>query len=350
MCYEATMSLTSGIRAGSEEGSYTRRISLTGAENYGAWKAKLKTILNAEDCLQIVHGVETCPDEVLAIEDGVDGVMNQVAMNTNVADLRDFGKRSRKAASLIMQTVSDKISITIESLSDDPMAMWLKLKNDYEQVSPALKQLAKREFLAFEMADEEKCIDSKNRFENLVGNCVLQNLVISEEDQVLTLMDAIPEKYDPLKDTYYNNTPLPGIAWLWGRLTEKEIIERKREGKMHASALAAESFYMGGRVSQGGRGGRGGRGGIGGYKDFRASGGGKRGEEDRDESCFRCGKSDHWSRECPSKKSVCGWCGAKGHCESRCYDKGDGHPRGRKSDGGKEAECSFAEYGHTEVL
>ena len=63
-------------------------------------------------------------------------------MNTNVADLRDFAQRSRKAASLIMQTVSDKISITIESLIDDPMAMWLKLKNDYEQVSPALKQLA----------------------------------------------------------------------------------------------------------------------------------------------------------------------------------------------------------------
>ena len=102
------------------------------------------------------------------------------------------------------------------------------------------------------MEDEEKCIDSKNRFENLVGNCFLQNLVISEEDQVLTLMDAIPEKYDPFKDTYYNNTPLPGIAWLWDRLTEKEIIEGKREGKMHALALAAQSCHMGGRGSQGG--------------------------------------------------------------------------------------------------
>ena len=58
------------------------------------------------------------------------------------------------------------------------------------------------------MEDEEKFIDSKNRFENLVGNRFLQNLVISEEDQVLKLMDAIPEKHDPLKDTYYNNTLL----------------------------------------------------------------------------------------------------------------------------------------------
>ena len=75
------MSLSSGIRAGSEKGSYTPRIFLTGAENYGAWKAKLKTILNAEDCWEIVHGVETCPNEVLAIQDGVDAVVNQVAMN-----------------------------------------------------------------------------------------------------------------------------------------------------------------------------------------------------------------------------------------------------------------------------
>ena len=46
-----------------------------------------------------------------------------------MADFRGFVKRSRKAAPLMMQTVSDKISITIESLSDDSVAMWLKFKN-----------------------------------------------------------------------------------------------------------------------------------------------------------------------------------------------------------------------------
>ena len=90
--------------------------------------------------------------------------------------------------------------------------------------------------------------------------------------------------------------------------------------------------------------------GIVGNKDIRAGGWGKGGDEDRDKSCFRCGESNHWIMECQSKDSVCGWCGAKGHSESRCYDKSDGHSRGRKSDGGKEAECNFAECGYAEVL
>ena len=70
----------------------------------------------ATDLIRPDNGVETCPDEVLAIEDGVNGVMNQVAMNTNAADLRDFAKRSRKAASLIMQTVSDNVGIRVSVL------------------------------------------------------------------------------------------------------------------------------------------------------------------------------------------------------------------------------------------
>lgn len=51
--------------------------------------------------------------------------------------------------------------------------------------------------------------------------------------------------------------------------------------------------------------GRGERGGNG-------NGSGRRGSDIKTGNCCKCGESDHWSRECPMKGSVCGWCEAKG--------------------------------------
>ena len=60
-------SSTSGIRASHEEGMYTRRTILRGADNYGPWKVKMKTVLNADDCWQIVCGREVFPSEVIPV-------------------------------------------------------------------------------------------------------------------------------------------------------------------------------------------------------------------------------------------------------------------------------------------
>ena len=51
----------------------------------------------------------------------------------------------------------------------------------------------------------------------------------------------------------------------------------------------------------------------------------------KSENCFRCGESDHWSRECPQKDTICTWCAGVGHIEQTCYSKVNGAPRGGKS-------------------
>ena len=55
------MSLTSGIRAGSSE--YAKRILLKDKASYYPWKAKITSILDTEDCYDIVR----CEELALAL-------------------------------------------------------------------------------------------------------------------------------------------------------------------------------------------------------------------------------------------------------------------------------------------
>ena len=56
------MASHSGIRArDSEQGEYSRKPILKNAEGYGAWSTKMETILDADDCWEIVQGTEAEP-------------------------------------------------------------------------------------------------------------------------------------------------------------------------------------------------------------------------------------------------------------------------------------------------
>ena len=63
------MASTSGIRAtGSGFCDYVKKIILKDAATCGPWKARLTSILDAEDCWEIVNGAEVEPVMVAYVE------------------------------------------------------------------------------------------------------------------------------------------------------------------------------------------------------------------------------------------------------------------------------------------
>ena len=96
------MSSSSGIRAGNEGlGDYSRKIFMKDRSSYGPWRAKMTSILDAEDCWDIVNGDE---GELAVVEPRTVervGVNQEAVTERSRSQLKDFQKRRKKAASLI---------------------------------------------------------------------------------------------------------------------------------------------------------------------------------------------------------------------------------------------------------
>ena len=196
------MASTCGIRAsGSGSGEYAKKILLKDVASYGPWKAKLTSILDAEDCWDIVNGTEFEPVRLATVND-VDGVQeNKPQVDARLAEIKDFRKRSKKAASLITQTIDDTIVMSLDVHGRDPVLMWNQLDEDYNNVTPAQKSAARKEFLMFQISEEESYLEIKLRYNELIRKIIVQRGVINEEDRLETLLTSLPEKYDHLKES-----------------------------------------------------------------------------------------------------------------------------------------------------
>ena len=56
-----SMATTSGIRATGSDQDHSRKTLLKNATGYGAWKTKVSTILEGEECWELVQGIELEP-------------------------------------------------------------------------------------------------------------------------------------------------------------------------------------------------------------------------------------------------------------------------------------------------
>ena len=94
------MSSHSCFRASSSGSSeFAKKIVLKDAASYGPWKAKITSILDAEDVWEIVNGAEAEPAELPEVDDGADDEAvenNNAAVVVKRAEIKAFRNERRK--------------------------------------------------------------------------------------------------------------------------------------------------------------------------------------------------------------------------------------------------------------
>ena len=208
----------------------------------------------------------------------------------------------------------------------NPVLMWAQVAAGYNTITPAQKSTARKNFLNFSITEDETYLVIKQNFNELLRKVTEQGGTVSGADRLQTLLGALPEKFDMLRESYFAQINAPNIDYIWNRMfdiettqirrsTQDEVVGARLEGCFQTRGRGGSTFR--GRGRSGSRGG----------------GSDRSTNEVKNENCFRCGDADHWSRECPRKDSVCNWCGALGHTEKTCYSKEKGAIRGGKTGG-----------------
>ena len=121
---------------GSGSSEYTKKIVLKDSVTYGPWRTKLSAILDAEDSLEIVNGTELEPVEIAEVLNPDNTSANSIEVDKRHAEIKDWRKRSKKAASLITQTLDDSIVMSLDVHKNNPTLMWAQLGADYNTITP----------------------------------------------------------------------------------------------------------------------------------------------------------------------------------------------------------------------
>ena len=91
---------------------YVKKIVLKDSASYGPSKAKITSILHAEDVWEIVNGIKPEPGEPPEVADEAHDFaidVNNEAVKKRQIEIKAFRKRAKKATSLITQTIDDSI-------------------------------------------------------------------------------------------------------------------------------------------------------------------------------------------------------------------------------------------------
>ena len=108
------------------------------------------------------------PTEIAEVLDAANNPVNTAEVEKRHLEIKEWRKRSKKAASLITQTVDDNIVMSLDVHGNNPVLMWAQLGADYNTLTPAQRSSARTEFLTFVISGDESFLTIKLRYNELL--------------------------------------------------------------------------------------------------------------------------------------------------------------------------------------
>ena len=128
---------------------------------------------------------------------------DDVEAATKEADKYDaYMADSRKAACLLVESISDHQLSSTAHCMEDPVVLWKKLQQKFARKSEMGKSSAQRAPLSFAHIETETAEETISRFEVIVIKCEQQDVIVHEHMLERALLDQPNHRYTPLKRSW----------------------------------------------------------------------------------------------------------------------------------------------------
>lgn len=250
--------LTNGIRA--DEAGRGRIIMLT-ETNYRVWSTMTEQMLKEKRLWDHITRTAIFPAPVRALravvigapaEPGSDEVIGIPAVTRAMVDLdtkmnEDYDAATARANYVVMQTLSQK-DISAVMMLPDVAEKWEKLANDYAAVSSSQGTVARAKFNNFRIRDGESVIETLHRFDDLVNECNIRAIYLTEGEKSAALLMRPSAKWTNFVDVYATMEPLPTANAIFRAMKaqEERLNTRNEEEYEEANFAGNTSGRVGG--------------------------------------------------------------------------------------------------------
>ena len=196
-------------------------------------------------------------------------------------------EKKKKARSAIVLSVTDRVLRKIKKEST-AAAMLLALDKLYMSKALPNRIYPKQKLYSFKMSENLSVEGNIDEFLQIITDLENMNVIISDEDQAILLLTALPKAFDQLKDTlkYSSGKSILTLDEVAAAIYSKEL----ELGSVKKSIkVQAEGLYVKDKNENKGKG------------EQKGKGKGKKGKSKKKPGCWTCGEEGHFRSSCPNQ-------------------------------------------------
>lgn len=252
-----------------------------GDGDFSLWKRRMYAYLSVSGLKDVLTEKASIP-EVKADgseEEDPEAKKKRIAMEESRLE------RCEKAMNMIFLNVGDHVLRKIERCTTAEET-WSLLEALYQPKSLPNRVHAQLKLYGFKMQEHRSIDENIDDFLKIVGELSHLSIEVPEEVQAVLLLNALPSKYDQLKETLKYSREVIKVEDVTSSAKSKEKEIKEASG----SRSSSEGHFVRGRSET---------------RNWSSSNKGKNGSRSRSKSS--------------EKKKVCWICGKEGHFKKQCY-------------------------------
>ena len=160
-----------------ESESSTARIDKLDNSNYHFWKIRIEHLLILKDSEGFLHEDPPTSDDSAAVF--------------------LWHKKDKKAQAIIGLSLSNDLFENVRDV-ETTKEMWMAIQNVFERQTLLNKLSARKKFYTATMNVDESVLQFANRIRQLAATLKSMNVVISESEMAMALLNGLPEEYNAL--------------------------------------------------------------------------------------------------------------------------------------------------------